>query len=31
MNFQLKTGLKNQLFDISTQLANGHKIVKKLM
>jgi hypothetical protein len=26
MKFQLKIGLKNQLFDISTQAANGHKI-----
>jgi len=28
MGFQLKTGLKNQLFDISTLLAASHKIFK---
>jgi len=28
MNFQLKIGLKNQSFDISTQAANGQKKFK---
>jgi hypothetical protein len=28
MNFQLKIGLKNQMFDISTQTENGQKMFK---
>jgi hypothetical protein len=31
MNFQLKIGLKNHLFDISTPTANDHKSSKLLM
>jgi len=31
MGFQLKTGLKKQLFDISTLVATSHKTFKLLM
>jgi len=31
MKFQLKIGLKNQMFDISTEVASGHQNHKLLI